>query len=206
MDYFVALTGLPACGKETFKEALFEVARETGFVPFHISFTDVLRDECKARQMECNRENYTQVANQLRASRGSEALAERVVEKAESIRAEHAAGDCFFVLEAVRNPRESALFREKLGEGYTLVALTAPRETLIERIQSRKRVDEQPGAIKSRETIENMMDREWGIDQPPTGLQVGKCLEIADFTVDNSRDLEHLLHEARRLLRQILSE
>jgi len=200
MDTYIALTGLPACGKETLKDALFRAAEKRGVKTFHISFTDVLRDECNVRGLECNRQNYTDIANDLREKHGSDILAERIVEKVRTIQKEEDDCEKLFVLEAVRNPRESELFKERLGDRYALAAITAPRETLIERMQSRKRVDEQPGALDSRKTAEALLDREIGIGQPPTGLQVGKCLEQADIRVDNSGSMEQLEEQADQIL------
>jgi len=204
MDYYVALTGLPGCGKETFKDSLFAAARARGLGTFHISFTDVLRDECNAQDLECNRENYTNVANALRAAHGSDVLAERIVQKIHKIQAEETDSSKLFVLEAVRNPRESHLFRDKLGETYRLVAIAAPRDLLIERIRGRRRVDEQPGATDSRQVAEQLLDREFGVGQPPTGIRVGDCIEQADVRIENSGGLEALAQQAWNLLKEMV--
>ncbi len=205
MDVYVALTGLPACGKETFKDLLFLAATERGFQNHHISFTDVLRDECVRRGVECNRENYTNIANALRSEFGSDILAERIVEKVQGVQAQQQASR-LFVLEAVRNPREADLFRSRLGNGFALVGITAPRELLIERIRTRKRLDEQPGVMDSRAAAEALLDREWGVNQPETGLRVGDCLAVSDFLIDNSGDLQSLEMQVRRLLARLRGE
>lgn len=205
MDLYLALTGLPACGKETLKDFLFQAAREKDLDTHHISFTDVLRDECARRGLQCNRENYTTVANELRAEFGSDILAERIVEKIHAIQSKKTDLRRLFVLEAVRNPREADLFRLRLGKGFALVAITAPHEQLIERIRIRKRLDEQPGVMDSHAAAQALLDREWGVGQPETGLRVGDCIAAADVQIDNSGDMRALEMQTRQFLENLMS-
>ena len=179
----IGLTGPLASGKGEVSKYL----KSKGFN--YISLSDMVREELRKRELEETRENLMMVGNSLRKEEGAGVLGKRVREK---IKAEPS--ELNWVIDGIRNPAEIKELRKM--ENFFLLAVAAPKETLIKRVKSRKRGSDP----LSDDEIEKKLIREWGIGEPPDGQQVGACMGEADFFVMNDGTLEELHNYLSSLL------
>jgi dephospho-CoA kinase len=179
----IGVVGSIASGKGT-------VAKEfekKGFVK--LVFSDYLREELTRRGVEITRSNLQDLANDLREKHGSDFLAQRLIEKIEPGKN--------YVLDGVRNPEEIKALR---GKGETIIiAVKAPLNTRLQWIMMRGKEND-PHTIEEILAIEA---KDNGLGQPEHGLHVSKCLEMADFTIQNDKTREHLKKNIDKLLKKL---
>lgn len=119
----IGLTGTYCGGKDT----VADILEEKGFI--HHSCSDILRDECRARNLELTRDNLIQMGKELRSDQGHGVLAERLMQKFKPMER--------YVISSIRHPEEvKALQRRK---DFFLINVDAPIKLRLERIQARKR-------------------------------------------------------------------
>ena len=171
----IGLTGPLASGKGEVSKFL----KSKGFN--YISLSDMVREELRKRGLEETRDNLMMVGNSLRKDEGAGVLGKRVREKIESN-----SNKLNWVIDGIRNPAEIRELRKM--ENFFLLAVAAPKETLIKRVKERKRGSDP----LSDEEIEKKLVREWGIGEPPDGQQVGACMGEADFFIMNDNSLDEL--------------
>ena len=180
---YIGLTGPIASGKGEVIKAL----QERGYK--YISLSDIVREEADKRDLERTRENLQNTGNSLRKEFGAGVLGMKVREK---ILGEPSID---WVIDGIRNPKEIVELREL--DNFKLVAVYADRKTLLERILSRSREDDQ---AMTEEEILAKLKRDWGEGEPEDGQQVGKCVEMADIKILNEGSLEELQSEIEAAL------
>ena len=168
----VGLTGPMGAGKGTAAEFL----RSRGF-RYH-SLSDVLREELEARGEEPTRDALTRIGNELRARYGPGVLAERIVGRLTD--AEN------HVVDSIRNPAEVEVLRAARPD-FFLVSITAPPEVRWRRLAARGR----PGDPQTFESFMAQEQRE-AASADPSHQQLLATMALADYTVDNSGDIEAL--------------
>ncbi len=182
----IGLTGPLASGKGEVSKYL----KTKGFE--YISLSDMVREELRNRGLEETRDNLMFIGNTLRKEEGAGVFGKRVREKIESRDRE-----LNWVIDGIRNPAEITELRKM--KNFFLLAVAAPKETLIKRVKERKRGSDPV----NDEEIEKKLMREWGINEPPDGQQVGACMGEADFFVMNDSTLEELYSFLDSLLNAI---
>lgn len=176
----IGTVGLPGSGKG---EAA-AVAEEEG-VPV-VTMGDVIRAECRDRGLD-SAEHHGAIARALREENGPAAIAERSIPLIEGAAAETDAE--VVLVDGLRAPVELARFRERFGDEFTLVAITAPFEVRAERLGDRGRDDSDVDteALKQREERE-------------LGFGMGEVIESADVTIDNTDTLRSFRDRVRAVL------
>lgn len=170
----IGLTGPMGGGKGE----VVKIFQEKGFL--YVTLSDIVREEARKRGVPEERSQLMEVGNFLRASEGVGVLAKKSLSKI------LASDKDKWIVDGIRNPAEIEELRNT--ENVFILGITAPRETLVERIMGRGRLGD---AIVKEEIIKKM-DREWGIGEPESGQQVGKCIEMTDFIIENTGSLEEL--------------
>lgn len=183
----LGLTGPIGSGKGEVTKILIK----KGFC--YISLSDIVREEARKRDLELTRENLQNLGNSLRREFGAGVLGKIVRERIEEEPEKN------WVIDGIRNPYEVEELR-KMNDFY-LIAITAPIEILIERVISRKRVEDP----ESEDEIREKILREIGDDQPEEGQRIKDCIAISDFTIVNIHSLSHLEEEVEKILK-ILSD
>ncbi|WP_277554617.1 AAA family ATPase [Halobaculum limi] len=173
----IGTVGLPGSGKG---EAA-AVAEEEG-VPV-VTMGDVIRAECRDRGLD-PAEHHGAVAKALREENGPAAIAERSLPLIEAAAAD-ATGDAVLV-DGLRAPIELERFRERFGDDFTLVAITAPFDVRAERLGAR-------GRDESDMDIEALKDRE----ARELDFGMGEVIDAADVTIDNTDTLEAFRERVR---------
>lgn len=138
MKIFV-IVGMPASGKNIARE----YAESKGF-PYHAT-GDLVRAEVKKRALSLDAKNTALVSDEMRGADGMgvtrHALAAALAENAPAV-----------FLEGMRSWPEIELIAR--GSSCVVVAFLAPRGTRRQRIVSRGRADDSPGAFDERDNRE----------------------------------------------------
>lgn len=181
----IGLTGPMGSGKGE----VVKILQEKGF--FYVTLSDIVREEARKRGVPEERSQLMEVGNSLRANEGVGVLAKRSLIKI------LASDKDKWIVDGIRNPAEIEELRKT--ENVFIVGITAPREVLVERIMGRGRA----GDAVLREEIIKKMDREWGKGEPEGGQQVGKCMGMVDFIIENIGGLEELKKKIEECLGRI---
>ncbi len=176
----VGFVGYPLSGKST----AGEVAKELG-IPV-VTMGDVVREEAINRGLEPNSENLGRIATEIREKEGMDAIAKRCIPKIRSL------GQVVLV-DGIRGIAEVKTFKNAFDD-FVLIAIECPIEIRFERAKQRRRSDDVA-------KIEDLMERDrreesWGLKE---------AMEIADFTIENTGDIEEFKDKVRALLRKLIS-
>lgn len=162
-----------------------------------ISLSDIVREEASKRLNKkksldhISRKELQDTGNQLRQEGGPGILAKLVSEKIKKSTCKE------WLIDGIRNPAE--IHELKKMNHFYLIGLKTDRDTIINRIKARKRKSDMTDHVE----LIKRMDREWGIGEPEDGQQVGKCMKLADFTVNNNKTINNLRHKILKILTHI---
>jgi len=176
----IAFVGYPLSGKST----AGEVARELG-IPV-VTMGDVVREEAINRGLEPNSENLGRIATELREKEGMDAIAKRCIPKIRSL------GPVVLV-DGVRGIAEVKAFKNAF-DNFVLIAIECPIEIRFERAIQRRRSDDVTKIEDLRER--DRREESWGLKE---------AMEVADFTIENTGDIEEFKDKVRALLRKLIS-
>ena len=182
---YIALTGRMGTGKGE----VVKILEKRGFQ--YISLSDIVREEVRKLNKKVNRLEMQTIGNSLREKEGAGVLGKRVREKI--LASEHRK----WVIDGIRNPAE--IIELKKLPNFYLFALDSKFDIIIKRMKMRKRTTDKV----SDEDLKKAIDREWGIGEPPDGQQVGKCVSMADFIINNNSTLDDLNDKINELLKFI---
>ena len=190
---YVGVTGLPGAGKGVFIELLRPRLAERGIETRYYSLSDELRAEARRRGRPVERPILRHIANQLRRDEGAGILSLLVVRKLrQDLETLPGETDLVIIIDAIRNPDEVRALRRELGSRFVLAAVEAPVDVLVERIAARARFDEPDEVLEKKEAARRMILGESGQNEPFYGHNIARCVEMADWRVDNSESLAAL--------------
>ena len=175
----IGTVGLPGSGKGE----LASVAAELD-VPV-VTMGDVIRAECRDRGLD-PATDHGQVATALREENGPAAIAERSLPLIE----DELDGSDLVLVDGIRSDVEVDAFEDAFGDDFTLVSVEAPFEVRAERIAERGR---DAGADDGGESLAERDERE-------LGFGMGRAMDRADVTIDNTDTLEAFRARVRTLL------
>lgn len=182
---YIGLTGMMASGKGE----VVKILESLGYK--YTSLSDIVREESVLRGKDVSRSEMQDIGNSLREKGGPGILGKRIREKISG----SPAGK--WVIDGIRNPREVTELR-KLNS-FFLIAVLSEKDMILKRLKERMRVTD----IADNNQLNIRLDREWGIDEPEGGQQVGKCVEISDYFIDNNGSLNELKKRVLEALRQM---
>tara|TARA_Y100000310_G_C20574318_1_gene759703 strand:- start:258 stop:1262 length:1005 start_codon:yes stop_codon:yes gene_type:complete len=174
----VGVTGKYASGKD----ALAEILQKMGF--FHVSLSDILREELIKRKKKTTRDNLIAIGNELREMSGSEVLARRALKNIRD-------GENY-VFTSIRNPGEVELL--KIRKDFVLVNVEAPETIRFKRILERKR-ESDPKTLKElrkKEKLENSTDK--------NKQQLEAVAKMAKVIINNNSSLDKLKEKVERFV------
>ncbi len=181
----IGITGTLGAGKGTVVDYL---VKEKGFL--HYSVRQYLIDKIKKQELSVNRDTMTATANALRKAHHPAFIIEELYNQAKE-QGKNA------IIESIRTPGEIDFLRTR-GK-FFLFALDAKSETRYRRILSRGSETDHV----SYETFLSNEQREMSTTDP-NKQNLGKCIQMADFRVDNNGKVETLYDEIDKLLKEIM--
>lgn len=177
----VATVGMPGSGKGEFAD----VADDLGYPVVRMG--DVIREEADRRGVEASDANLGAIATELREAHGDDVIARRCVDVVED------RGADVVVIDGIRGIDEVATFREAFGDDLVLVAVEAPFETRLDRLDDRGRSDD----VASEEALHQRDERE-------RGYGMDEAIEAADTLITNDGSLGAFRARSRELLRELI--
>ena len=174
----LGLVGNYCSGKDTIAEILVEM----NF--YHISFSDLIREELKRRKKEVTRDNLINLGNELREKEGRDVLAKKALEQVKD-------GENY-VFTSVRNPGEVELLKKR--NDFLLVNVTAPDKVRLQRLISRNRENDPKtlAELKKKEALENTND--------PNAQQLNRVAASAKVVINNDSTKEKLDEKVHKLV------
>ncbi len=142
----------------------------------YVSLSDILREECRKRGLEVNRENLRKLGDDLRRELGKAALAVLAHERMQE-------GN--WVVDSIRVPEEVQFLKSK---GAHTIGVIAPLEIRYERVMERKR----DGSMDLKEFEE--------VDRHDRSLGIDDILRDADYIIVNDGTLEELESNVENLI------
>lgn len=171
----IGTVGMPASGKGE----VAAVAREMG-IPV-ITMGDIIRQACRNRGLD-PADHHGEVAKALREEDGPLAIAERSLPIIE----ETLENDETVLVDGLRSGAEAERFEEVFTDRFTLVAIEAPFDVRKERIGTRGRDNPETESLETR-------------DERELGFGMGKAIEHADVSIENTDSLETFRERIRAL-------
>ncbi|MDD3877440.1 MAG: AAA family ATPase [Bacteroidales bacterium] len=180
----IGITGTIGAGKGTVVEYLIQKKNFR-----HYSVRTFLIDIIRQRGMEVNRDSMVEIANELRLKFGPAYIVEQLYLKA------FKEGD-HTIIESIRTPGEIDLLQTK--QNFYLLAVDADSKIRYERIVNRNSETDQ---ISFDTFIENEK-REMHTDDP-NKQNLSKCIERADFIIQNNHGFNELYMQIERFFSKI---
>lgn len=175
------ITGTLGAGKGTIVEYLIS---KYNFE--HYSVRAYLIERIEEKGLPVNRDSMVLVANELRASQSPSFIIDELYKKAAD-----SGKNC--IIESIRTPGEVESLREK--ENFWLIAVDADAKVRYARITDRK---SETDNVTLEEFIANEQREMTSSD--PNKQNLSKCIEMADFVVDNSGSISDLEDEVHHIL------
>lgn len=180
----IGITGTIGAGKGTVVEYL---VKNKGFK--HFSARELISEEVSIRGLESNRDNMVMVANDLRSKYGSSYVADELYR-----RALVSNNNC--IIESLRTVGEIESLRDK--ENFVLLAVDAEPKIRYKRILERKTTTDNVSYEKFLEDEAKEMKSD-----DPNKQNLKKCIEMADFVIDNNGTLDELNLKIEEILKII---
>lgn len=180
----IGITGTIGAGKGTVVDYL---VKNKGFK--HFSARALIVEEIEKRGLENNRDSMVVVANDLREKYGSGYVAEELFKRAEKS-GENA------VIESLRTLGEIETLQKK-GK-FVLLAVDAEPKIRYQRVSVRGTSTDNVSFEKFLADEEKEM-----ISTDPNKQNLKKCIEMADFKIDNNGTMEELASKIEEVLKII---
>lgn len=176
----VAFTGMPGAGKSV----AAEVAKKRDIPVLRMG--DFVWEEVRRRGLPITSESVAEVAMQMRTDFGPGVWAEKTVDRIRTLHVPIA------FIDGVRSEAELEVFRHRLGDDFTLVAVHASRGTRMKRLVSRGREDDinDEGEFLAR-------------DERELGWGIGRVIALADAMLVNEDTMPDLATQVERVLERI---
>ena len=166
-NLIIGITGAFGSGKST-AASFFETK---GFNKIVLS--EFLEEEALRRGAEPTRKVLQDIGNEWREKFGSFVLSQKALEKVKEDNLENV------VIDGIRNVLEIEFLKKNTN--FTLIAIVSDKKNRFERLKELKRREDM-----TWELFEKLDDRDRGIGERETGLQVDKCIKLADFLIENN--------------------
>jgi len=185
-DMIIGLTGTKASGKGV----VAEILKKKDFAYFSLS--DRVREEAVSRGLtDYKVKDLQDIGNELREKYGGGVLVRKTLELVKKQGNERKEGKDM-IIDGIRNIYEVEELKKQEYFGYfgyfILIAVDAPREVRFERLVERGRKSDP----KTYEEFLEMDKRDLGNKEIESGQQVKKCIEAANYKIQNDNTLEDL--------------
>jgi dCMP deaminase len=174
----IGITGFYGSGKDTFADYL----EKSGFE--HHSLSKEIKKELLKRNLNLTRENYIEIANEIRSEKGSNYFAKKIIEKIKPNKN--------YVITSIRNEQELLTLQNL--ENFILINIISPIKIRFSRIQKRKRYGDPT-------TLEELRKKEkQEQSNNPSNQQLHIITEAADIMINNDGTLENFENKINKFL------
>jgi dephospho-CoA kinase len=184
--HVIGITGTLGSGKGTVSDFL----HQKGYKIY--VFSDVIKKELRKEGREITRENMQDKGNELREEFGANIIAKKIAENIISDSAELAIAD------GARNPEE-IIYLKNHFKNYFTIGVTASADTRFKLIKSRNKSFDR----MDREVFDKLERRGRGEGETKSGQQEERCLELADYIIENEGTVEELEAKVRKVLARL---
>ena len=175
----IGVTGAYASGKDTVANML----QKMNF--YHISLSDILREELKLQKKKPTRENMIEVGNNLRTTYGPNILTKKALKKVRD-------GENY-IFTSIRNPKEVEYLMNR--EDFLLVNVITPEKVRLRRILGRDREGD-PKTLKELRESEKKEN-----SSNPNAQQLNTVAKMAKIVINNDSDLVALKNKVEKLVK-----
>jgi dephospho-CoA kinase len=183
----IGITGTLGAGKGTIVDYLIEKRQF-----LHYSVRSYLIEEAERRGLPINRDTFVVVANDLRATHCPSFITDELFKRAQQ-NGQNA------IIESIRTPGEIDSLRQK--GNFVLLAVDADPKVRYERIVGR---NSETDHVSFETFIENEQREMTSTD--PNKQNLSKCIQMADYTLQNNGDFEALYQQIDDILKQMNHE
>ena len=183
----IGITGTLGAGKGTIVDYLIEKRQ---FI--HYSVRSYLIEEAERRGLPINRDTFVVVANDLRATHCPSYITDELFKRAQQ-QGQNA------IIESIRTPGEVDSLRQK--GNFVLLDVDADPKVRYQRIVGR---NSETDHVSFETFIENEQREMTSTD--PNKQNLSKCIQMADFTLQNNGDFEALYQQIDNILKQMNHE
>lgn len=178
----IGIVGAFGSGKSTAADFL----KEFGFAK--ISLASFLEEELvRQRKKKITRKLLQDLGNSWREKFGANILAKRALELIRQKEFKKV------VIEGFRNQKEIEEFKK--NRNFKLIGIVVNRKIRFERLKKNKRREKLVW-----ELFNKLDNRDLGINEKKSGLQVAICLALADVFIENNRNLEELKKKIQNII------
>lgn len=182
----IGLTGTIGAGKDTVVNYLI---KNEDFQ--HFSVRKFLIKELQKRNLPSNRDTMRQLANELREKYGPSYIIEKLY--TEAIKSNKNS-----IIESIRTVGEVETLRNK--ENFFLIAIDADPKIRYSRIKQRgSETDDVDYSTFIAQENEEMQNND------PNKQNISKCIELADYYIENNGTFQQLYDQIDRVLKEIKS-
>lgn len=184
----IGITGVFGSGKSTAADFL----KDLGFVK--ISLVQFLEEELiKQGEKKITRKLLQDLGNEWREKYGAEILAQKALELVQKVKAQKA------VIEGFRNVSEIEFLKQ--NSRFILIGIVVNRDIRLERLKKTKRREE-----LTPELFEELDDRDLGLGEQRSGLQVAFCIARSEVFIENNGDLTDLKKRIQGIIKENMNE
>jgi dephospho-CoA kinase len=184
---YIGLVGSLASGKGAVADYFI---KQYGFVSFSLSY--IVHNELKVKGIiSYTRKTLQDIGDALRAKEGDGVLAKRAIAMLNK------EGSSKVVIEGIRNPGEVTYL--KTLPNFILIAVDATRPVRYERVIKRGK----PWDPKDWDSFVVVDSRDRRDEGNANGQQVKKCMDMAEYQIENNKDLSHLYEEIRGIVSKV---
>ncbi len=180
----IGITGTLGAGKGTIVDYL---VRNRGYI--HFSVRQFLLKEIRRRKLPENRDSMVSVANELRSKHGPSYIVEQLHDQAVK-------NGSNAIIESIRTSGEIDALRQR--GGFFLLAVDADARIRYQRVLQR---GSETDNIDYETFIANENREMSGID--PATQNLMKCIESADFALDNNGTFQQLFDQIERIMSEM---
>ncbi len=181
----IGLVGTISSGKDTVAEI---ISKKLNYPIF--SFSDILAEELKKRNIELTRKNFQDIGDELRKKYGSHVISKMIIEKS--------SGDNI-IMNGFRNPDEINYVKKLKEKNFILIGVDAPPKLRFERMLKR-------GRTADLNTFDDFLEKEkrdMGGENLEYGQRVKDCMEMRDELIINDGSFEQLEKKVDELIKKL---
>ncbi len=179
----IGMIGEPAGGKGSVSNIIIKKYKTS-----HIATSDILKKILNSLHLEFSRENLTKLALQLKQTFGNPILMKALVEEVKEM------DNNLVIVDGFRMPGDPEYFKEKYGENFYLIYVTADQKIRYER--SVKRGEK---AGESTTSFEEFQENE----RKGTESSISEVAKNADFKIVNNGNEKELEKQVLELMGKI---